>query len=1412
MADLTLAFLGPLLVTKNDTPITSFRSLKERALLAYLSEEADHAHPRSSLLSLFWPELPEQTARNNLSQTLGRLRRTLETDAAQLAYIDATRQQIQFINGNGIHIDTDRFRSLLGELRLAQEGQSVDASNLEAALQLYRSEFLQGFSLPGCEEFEQWLLQKRAYYQRLAVAGLERLATLYLDAGRYADAQAVAHRHLVLEPWAESAHRQLMAALTLNGQRAAALAQYEQCRQLLLAELAIEPEAMTTALFEQIQRGDLDNSGTVDSGTVRDAVLSIPPALPALTHDWHEMPTLPNFFGRSVELAQLQQWLVVDRCALVALLGIGGQGKTALAAQLVPTIADHFDLVIWRSLLNAPPLEELLGSILPILSGQPGSQSLDTLDQQLALFFSYLQQRRLLLVLDNLESILQADAAGHYRPGYEAYHQLLEGVATRRHQGQLLLTSRERPHGVARWERDTPLVRTLRLAGLDAVAGHQLLSSRGVVGERADEVALSERYSGNPLALKLVADTVQELFLGNLHEFLTEETPIFSDVRLILDQQFARLSKLEQAILFWLAIERETLSLQALHNDLLHPPPQRILLEALQALQRRSLIEQQPNGFSLQNVITEYLTDRLVTEVVVELQSGELNLLHHHALCKAQAKEYVRQSQLRLIVQPVVQQLESKLGRTNLAVQAQHLLEQLRIDAACTPSYAGANILNLLRHAAIDLTGYNFSQLMIRQGDLQNYTLHGVDFSEATFVSSTFTDNFDAVLTVAIHPHGHLLAAGMDDGEIRLWQQDQGQLVNILRGHTHGIRCVAFSPNGHFLASASRDSTIRLWDISTSLNPSVDTGQCVRVLHGHEGPVRGVVFSPDSSLLASAGRDHHVRLWDVASGRCLARLAQHSDWVNVVAFSPNGEILASCSHDQTICLWNMQPIREQIQAHAALIDPEEAEIKLAQADHILPDPDNHIIASLAFHPVSAVLASGNNGGAIHLWQIGDAGALTQTRQLKTFAQQKRFWVEALVFSPDGNKLAAAHADDDNAVCVWDVETGILLDRLIGYQDGVLSVAFSPDGQHVTSGSRDSAIWVWDLYAGRRGEALRILQGYTTKLNTVAFSPQGETLAAGDDKGLIHLWSIALAGRTVGAYHVLTGHTGLVRHIAFSPDGQYLASTGTDATIRIWHLAKRKLLAVYAEAKQSLNQVVFHPQGQLVASAGIDNHIHVWAVKPTGMLQLQTVMLKHNNSSIRGLAFHPRHGLLASSSWDGSIGLWDVATGSCLQLLDKLGAGFLTLAFSPDGEYLAAGGKDGRIGLWKVDHDGLLHQQQIELGHTDLNCDIAVSPDSQLLATACADGSVWLWDVQRGAELHCLQGHTQVAESVAFHADGKLLASCSDDGTIRLWNVQTGQCLNTLHPPRPYEGMRIGGVTGITAAQRAALQALGAVTE
>jgi hypothetical protein len=148
--------------------------------------------------------------------------------------------------------------------------------------------------------------------------------------------------------------------------------------------------------------------------------------------------------------------------------------------------------------------------------------------------------------------------------------------------------SREKPLRVTGLEGETPLVRSLLLAGLAAPDGQKILGA----GSAQSAEALVRRYSGNPLALKLAARAIQELFEGDSEAFLNHEAAIFDDIRVVLDQQFRRLSLLEQELLLWLAVEREPVSGQALAGNLARPVSKRAVLEALGSLQRRSLVEQ----------------------------------------------------------------------------------------------------------------------------------------------------------------------------------------------------------------------------------------------------------------------------------------------------------------------------------------------------------------------------------------------------------------------------------------------------------------------------------------------------------------------------------------------------------------------------------------------------------------------------------------------------------------------------------------------------------------------------------------------------------------------------------------------------------------------------------------------------
>jgi hypothetical protein len=408
-----------------------------------------------------------------------------------------------------------------------------------------------------------------------------------------------------------------------------------------------------------------------------------PPAVQARHEDWGEAPDVSTFYGRQDELSTLAQWIASDRCRLLSILGIGGMGKTTLVTKVAHDHAADFAYVVWRSLRNAPPLNDLLGQCIVFLSDQRETDLPDDSGQRITLLMQYLQQQRCLLILDNAETILRGgDQAGRYREGYEGYGDLILRVGETAHQSLLIVTSREKPREFGRLEGAASPVRTLNLAGVDQDDGKALLHDKGLAGSDTDWSELVRIYSGNPLALKLTAESIREIFAGDINEFLSEGGAIFGDVLAVLDQQFNRLAPLEQEIMYWLAIEREPVSADEVRGSLVAPVGKRAFLEALADLRRRSLVEQSPAGLTLQNVVMEYMTERLVEQVVEEIAAGRIRLLNSHALMKAQAKEYVRNSQVRLILDEVLTRLEQQLGsREAVVARLTEVLAQLREEA-----------------------------------------------------------------------------------------------------------------------------------------------------------------------------------------------------------------------------------------------------------------------------------------------------------------------------------------------------------------------------------------------------------------------------------------------------------------------------------------------------------------------------------------------------------------------------------------------------------------------------------------------------------------------------------------------------------------------------------------------------------
>ncbi len=1420
-----------------------------RALLAYLAVEA-RPHQRTSLAALLWPEQPETAARQNLRQALVYLKKAFQPLPQLAQQLEVTGKTV-YLHPETLTTDVVSFRQLLTAVATHDHSTLLTClpclQRLQAAAALYVGEFLQGFFIKNSPSFEEWALYTREQLHHQAVELFYTLTRYAETTGDYQAMQQMAARQLMLEPWREEAHVQRMRALALSGQTAAALAHYATCARVLEEELGVKPAPETTALYEQIRTGQLRNPQAGDSTKI--AAVSQraplpssqpesdppPPAAPPLAtapttnavhYDWAEMATIEQFHGRSAEIAHLKQWLHAAEYRLIAILGMGGLGKTTLAAQVAKTVAPHFVLVIWRSLLNAPPLSELLDGWLRTLSGQRLTTLPTAIDAQLRLLLTYLQAARCLLVLDNLESIMQSGAAaGALRTGYENYAQLWQSLALTAHQSCLLLTSREEPEGLQLLANQSSRVALLHLAGLDHQAGTKLLQVHGVNTTPARAQALIDHYSGNPLALQLVANTILDLFAGDITAFQRDGAPIFDDIRTVLQSQFVRLSPLEQELLFWLAIEREATSLQRLEENLAQQPPKRAFVEALRALQRRSLIEHNNATFSLQNVMIEYLTDQLIETMVADLTEQLHDVgaspdklapdparplparpFNRYALLKADVKESVRQSQLRLILQPVALRLIEHFGRAGLATGTKWLLNRLRTTMPQQPGYAAGNLLNLLQEWGFDLQGLNFANLTIWQADLRDALLHHCDFTGANLARALFTDNFGLINTVAISPDGSLLAAGASNGVIRLWQRHDRRPAGTIQGHDAHIWTLVFSPDGRWLASSADDQQIRIWDLKQA-----DLRHAPLILQGHQGGVHTIAFSPDSRTLASGGHDQQIRLWETTSGQCQRILRGHTGCVYSVAFSPDGQSLVSGSDDQCVRVWDLGG-----RAHAPS-QPAPNQANPTQSDHEeitcwCLQGHRERVYSVAFSPDGKLIASGSTDQRVCLW---DWHGVTRGGQLRQSLVGHTHLVRTVAFSPDGQMLASGGYDE--TIRLWHVASGQIQQTLTGHRAWIRSIAFSPDGQQLISGGFDYTIRLWDLQPGHEQQHY-LLRGYTNLMRAVAFGPDGQTIASGSDDQIVRLWALSRPGEQVEqptVVRLLRGHTRTIRALAFSPDGRWLASGGYDYKVCVWRIAKGDsqsgALCHTLHHTDLVRAVAFSPDSQTIATASSDRTLCLWDGE-SGTLRLR---LTGHTDSVWGVAFSPDGQTVASCSADLTIKLWRRTDGHLLHSFQAHTRPVKAIAFSPDGQFLASGSEDHSVRVWALATGHLLYRC---LGHTDFIWSVAFSPDGQTLASSSSDRTIRLWDLRNHQPhageppplRHCLTGHGDWVWMVAFSPDGQTLVSCSDDETVKLWQVTTGACQQTLRAPRPYAGMKINGVNGLSVAQKLALKALGAI--
>ena|GEM_PF-212265 len=696
-------------------------------------------------------------------------------------------------------------------------------------------------------------------------------------------------------------------------------------------------------------------------------------------------------------------------------------------------------------------------------------------------------------------------------------------------------------------------------------------------------------------------------------------------------------------------------------------------------------------------------------------------------------------------------------GEQSLKNPLLEILEATKGKTEEEVGYVGGNAATLL--VKVDqnaIAGRNLSHAVIKGADFVNASLHNVNFAEANLADCVFLQTFGNIFSIAFSPNEKIFATGDSVGDIRLWNLADSKQMLICKGHTYSVQSVVFSPDGKTLASGSSDRTVKLWDIHM--------GQFLNTLQGHTNSVRSVAFSPDSQTLASGSEDHTVKLWDIHTGQCLNTLQGHTNLVRSVAFSPDSQTLASGSFDHTVKLWDIHTGQclNTLQGHT------------------------YWVSSVTFSPDGQILATGSMDDTVKLWDI-------HTSQCLNTLQGHNSCVIAVAFSYDGQTLASG--SEDHTVKLWDIHTGQCLNTLQGHISWVRSVAFSCDGQTLASGSEDHTVKLWDISTG---QCLNTLQGHTHWINSIAFSPNGQILASTENY-IVKLWNI----HTGQCLNTLQGHIHWVSSVTFSPDGQILATASIDRTVRLWDACTGQCLNTLQGHNSWVVTVAFSPDGQTLTSGSGDNTVKLWDIHTGNCLNT----FQSHTKSVNSIAFSCDGQTLASGSRDNTVKLWDVHTGQCLNTLQEHTEHVLTVAFSLDGQTLASGSQDQTLKLWNIQTGKCLHTLQ---GHTKVIHSVTFSPNGQTLVSGCDDHTIRLWNTHNGQCYKILQGHTNAVRTVAFSPDGQMLASGSHDGTIKFWDIQTGKCLKTLRSPRPYEGMKITGITGLTKAEKASLKALGAV--
>jgi WD40 repeat protein len=598
-------------------------------------------------------------------------------------------------------------------------------------------------------------------------------------------------------------------------------------------------------------------------------------------------------------------------------------------------------------------------------------------------------------------------------------------------------------------------------------------------------------------------------------------------------------------------------------------------------------------------------------------------------------------------------------------------------------------------------------------------------------------DNANAIRAVAFSPDGKwLAAAGQPDGQqpvqVTLWDMtfsDTPKPALNFTGPTSRILALAFSPDGQHLYGAGDDMKIFVWDRQKCCAPVAgwDVKEKVRAL---------AIVNLNGNTYIATGAGTRVNFWDTQNGRlnnALSLQLQTTDSsvrILSLATAPNNDLLAAGSDDGNVTVWDLATHSLK---YPPLCSDEDDSVDAAVLCHQSGFGTTDI-RGIAFSPDGKWLAAGSSDQHAWLWDV-ETGTLLARTPDKILGGHLNT-VSSVAFDPtDQTGRTLATASWDNTLRLWTISESAnsvkfeLADKLIGHSSSVWTLAYSPTGEWLASGSSDHATILWK--PGQVSQIGKVVDQLTRDVWALATSPTYDQLAAGDDAGNIHIWEF-------DGHNLINRKSmkqaGAVLWLAYSHDGKWLASTGTDKTIHVWNAQTRE---------------------------------EAWSIPNA------------HNEEVWSAIFSPDDHWLASASYDRTVKIWDVAThkliGEPVSFSDRV----YTLAFNKDGTQLLVTGYDNNIRRIDLTHGTpQLSDKSPLVGHGAAVNALAFNPVyPNILASTSDDKTLLIWDVDAEGDNHTapVLGLNESMQAVAFRPDGKWLASATDNKTVLLWQWDAEHC-------------------------------------